>query len=261
MLFVSQKVVKRQRTSSPGWGIRGLKRVREKKDSGLLCYPASFKGASRWAGPLGRVLVLHARSQPHFLVSAHTGAPQVTLSPAKLPLGCPGDSPGGSWLLQSRDKANGQGGAARMQTNSSSKVQAVPGADGSTDSSGSLCHNCCPATLTINRGALQGQPHGPVRSCPTPLGACEDIPENGPCVAPGATPGWTQQWPWGLLAHEIQHPSTGLCGGKGWAQGLAASLFPQAGIQLLGCQLSIGSTSLSQSPAQFFCIAVSETCN
>lgn len=126
-------------------------------------------------------------------ISAQTRAPHMTLSPAKPPPGWLGDSPGGNWLLQSGDKASGQGGAAGMQTNSSSKVQAVPGADGSADSSGSPCHNRCPVTLTINRGALQGQPHGPALSYPAPLGAPDDIPENGPCVAPGATQGWTQQ--------------------------------------------------------------------
>lgn len=113
-------------------------------------------------------------------ISVQTEALQMTLSPAKPPPGWLGDSPGRSWLLQSGDKASGQGGAAGMQTNSSSKVQAVPGADGSTDSSGSLCHNRCPVTLTINRGALQGQPCGPVPSCPAPLGAREDILKTDP---------------------------------------------------------------------------------
>lgn len=87
-----------------------------------------------------------------------------------------------------------------MQTNSSSKVQAVPGADGSADSSGSPCHNRCPVTLTINRGALRGQPHGPAPSCPAPLGAPEDISRNRPWSHSGQ---WWPQGPWGLSPHEI----------------------------------------------------------
>lgn len=180
----------------------------------------------------------------------------MTLSRTKPPSGWLRDSPGGSWLLQSGDKASGHGGAARMQTNSGSKVQAVPGADGSTDSSGSLCHSHCPVTLTINRGALQGQSHGPAPSCPAPLHAPEDIPENRPCVAPGATLGWTQQWPWGLSPHAIQHPSTSLCRGRVGAGHRPPGLpYLHAGIrhlQLLECQLSVSSVSLSQSPTQFY---------
>lgn len=166
---------------------------------------------------------------PSFIssISAQTGAPQVTLSLTKPPPGWLGDSPGGSWLLWSSDKASGQGGAAGMQTNSSSKVQAVPGADGSADSSGSPCHKRYPVTLTINRGALQGQPHGPAPSYPAPLGAPDDIPENRHCVAPGAAQGWTQQWAWGLSlpGQRFQHPSTSLVVGATGQATVAASLF------------------------------------
>lgn len=186
-----------------------------------------------------------------FSISAQTGVPQVTLSPAKPPSGWLEDSLGGSWLLQSGDKANGQGGAARMQTNSSSKVQAVPGDDGSTDSSGSLCHKHCPVTLTINRGVLQGQPHGPAASCPSPFGASEDIPENGSCVAAGD-------------CHPMRFSTPPPAFAEGTGTGCLTLPYPQAGIghlQLLRYQLSFSSASLSQSPAQFYSIVASETYN
>lgn len=192
MLFASQKVVKRQWL--PGWGTRRLKGVREKK--GFWSAPATLHPSRDHPNRMDHSGEYWCSVPSLSLISstsAQTRAPQVTLSPTKPPSGWLGASPGRSWLLQSSDKASGHGGAARMQTNSSSKVQAVPGADGSTDSSGSLCHNHCPVTLTINKGALQGQPHGPAPSCPAPLRAPEDIPENRLCVAPGATLGWRQQ--------------------------------------------------------------------
>lgn len=200
--------------------MRGKKRILV-----CSCYPASFKGAFYGMDRSGEYWCSMPSPSLISSISAQTGAPQVTLSLAKPSSEWLGDSPGRSWLLQSSDKASGQGGAARMQTNSSSKVQAVPGADGSTDSSGSLCHNRCPVTLTINRGALQGQPHGPVPSRPAPLGACEDILKTDPV--------WHLEPPWGghnsgpgdcyLTRFSTLPPAFG--GGWRWAQGLAASLF------------------------------------
>lgn len=190
------------------------------------CYPASFKGSSKQDGPLestGAPCPVPTSSPPSRLKQGH---------PQSHHRGGWGTARAGAWawLLQSSDKASGHGGAARMQTNSSSKVQAVPRADGSTDSSGSLCHKHCPVTLTINTGALQGRPHGSAPSCPALLGAPEDIPENGPCMAPGASLGWTQRWPWGLSPTRFSIPPPA-CGG-GWAQGLAASLLrtPRLGL-------------------------------
>lgn len=58
MLFASQKAVKRQRL--PGLGHEENKNGKGKKRILVCsCYPASFKD-----GPLGRVLVLRAQSQP-----------------------------------------------------------------------------------------------------------------------------------------------------------------------------------------------------
>lgn len=60
-------------------------------------------------------------------------------------------------------------------------------------------------------------------------------------MAPGATLGWTQQWPWGLLPHKIQRPSTSLCwGGSGHRDWLPHSSTPPGWdqAQLLGCQLT-----------------------
>lgn len=79
--------------------------------------------------------MLCAQSQPHLL---HLGSNRGTIGDTVTHKATIRDILGRSWLLQSSDKASGRGGAARMQTNSSCKVQAVPGADGSTDSSGSL---------------------------------------------------------------------------------------------------------------------------
>lgn len=64
---------------------------------------------------------------------------------------------------------------------------------------------------------------------------------------------------WGLFPHKIQHPSTSL-----WHMDwLPHSSTPPGRdqAQLLGCQLSISSASLSQFPAQFYSVTASGTCN
>lgn len=57
---------------------------------------------------------------------------------------------------------------------------------------------CFPATLTINRGALQGQPHSSCTLLPGTLVCSLVTPEKQPHQPPGATLGWTQQWLWAL---------------------------------------------------------------
>ena len=172
-------------------------------------------------------------------ISARAGAPQVTLSPAKPPSGWPGDSLGGSWVLRGSGGAGGWDGAARMQTNSGSKVRPVPGPMAALIARVSPCHHHCPVTLTINRGALQGPwplhppawhpwvllrtslRKDPIRRLEPPRdghnggpGHCHPLygpPRDlRPLPAPFlSAPGWAQG-PAGPLGSRLQHPQAGI---------------------------------------------------
>lgn len=109
----------------------------------------------------------HAWVQPHLLhFSLSRGTAGDTIA-HKATVGWLGDSLGGSWVSQGSCRTSGRGTEAGMQTNS--KVQPVPGVMAVLIAWRSLHHGCCPVPLTINKGALQGQPHGPCTLLPSTL--------------------------------------------------------------------------------------------